>query len=290
MADQSLVNQPLNFKKSNIMTWAIKEGIQIFKTTPHTPSMNGKAERAGRIILDKTRTMMIAHGIPEHLWPFVLESVVNVLNLLPTTVNPDTASPYEVFAKGVNMPEDALKPYIRHLRSYYCHAYYYIKPEKRDKADKFIPRAKKGRLIGYGDLHGKIYWIWNPTEKKIIRANAVRFDEGLDFNTKVDDQEPQYEVVFTDPTIDEIEMGLGSGVKMEMITNTGRKDVPQPTIPTFDVEKQEPTGLPTPEGTPEHDPQPSEIHLDAENVTDIAREAPIPQKTLSQTSLHNQTR
>ena len=269
------------FQKSKLTTWAKGEGIQIFKTTPHTPWMNGKAERAGRNILDKSRTMMIAHGIPEHLWPFVLESVVNVLNLLPTTVNTDMASPYEVFAKGVNMPEDALKPYIRHLRSYFCHAYYYVKPEKRDKADKFIPRAKKGRLIGYGDIHGKIYWIWNPTENKIIRASAVRFNEGPDFNAKPDEQEPQYEVVFTDPTVDEIENGLGSGVRTEVNIHTSRNDVPKPTIPTCDiptcdVQEHQPTGLLTPEATPGPDSHAFKIQLDAEDMADIAREAPIP--------------
>jgi hypothetical protein len=121
--------------------------------------MNGKAKRAGRSILDKARTIMIVYRIPEYLWPFVIESVVNVLNLLPTAVNPGIASPFELFAEGVNMPDEALKPYIRHLWSYFCHAYYYIKPAKRDRSDKFAPKAKKGRLIGYGDRHGKIYWI-----------------------------------------------------------------------------------------------------------------------------------
>jgi hypothetical protein len=58
---------------------------------------------------------MIAYRIPEYLWPFVIESVVNVLNLLPTAVNPGIASLFELFVEGVNMPDEALKPYIRHL-------------------------------------------------------------------------------------------------------------------------------------------------------------------------------
>ena len=130
--------------------------------------MNGKIERAAGYIVTRTRAMMIALKIPERFWPFVMDSVVVVLNLLPSEANDKMASPHELLATGLNMPDEAKMPYIRHLRSYYCHAYYYIKPEKRDKAEKFIPRAKKGRLIGYGDRHGKIYWIWNEDRARLF--------------------------------------------------------------------------------------------------------------------------
>ena len=121
--------------------------------------MNRKAERVGRSLVEKARTMMIAYNLPERLWPFVIETVAVVLNLLPTKSNPKMESPHERFCKGIGMQEEATKPYIRHLRTYYCHAYYYIKPEKRDKSDKFSPRAKKGYLIRYRDLYRRIFWI-----------------------------------------------------------------------------------------------------------------------------------
>jgi len=90
--------------------------------------MNGKAKRAGKEILNKARTLAINNKIPKHLWPFVKESIVRILNLLPLTANKRNASPYEIFAKLVGVPETSVKPYIRYLRTYFYDAYYYVKP------------------------------------------------------------------------------------------------------------------------------------------------------------------
>ena len=167
--------------------------------------MNSKIERTARDILDKTRSTIVAYKIPEHLWPFVMETVIQVMNVLPTRANDCKSSPQEIFAKAINMPTSAHQPHIRHFRAYFYEAYYYVKPAKRERSDKFAPRAVKGRLIGYADLHGKIYWIWNPATGEIVRANAVRFNEGPDFVEDDDIAEPQYEAVFADATSEEEE-------------------------------------------------------------------------------------
>ncbi|KAK0707111.1 hypothetical protein B0T26DRAFT_607342, partial [Lasiosphaeria miniovina] len=99
------------------------------------------------------------------------------LNLLPTSRNPDYKSPQQVVEEALNMPQDLRKPNIKYLRSYYCIAYYYVKPAYRQAADKFAPRARKERLIGYGDLSGRIYQIYDSELKKIIRAGSVGFNE-----------------------------------------------------------------------------------------------------------------
>ncbi|KAK4206097.1 hypothetical protein QBC37DRAFT_254380, partial [Rhypophila decipiens] len=108
------------------------------------------------------------------------------LNLIPTTSNKFDESPIKVLERELNLPSD--NSYIRHLRSYFCPAYYYIKKEKRIKGEKFEPRARKGRLIGYGDLHGRIYWIWDPELKKVIRATAVRFNEEDEDNESAEEK------------------------------------------------------------------------------------------------------
>ena len=149
---------------------------------------------------------------------------------------------------------------------------------QKDSEETARPTAAAGQNsgLGYGNLHGKKYWARNPTENKIICANVVRFDEGPHFNAKTAAKEPQCEVIFTDPTVDEIGKRLDSGVRTEITTNTSKRDAPQPTIPSCDEQEQEPESLPTPEATPEPGFQASEIQLDAEYVADIAREAPIP--------------
>ncbi|KAL2168975.1 hypothetical protein VTG60DRAFT_6617 [Thermothelomyces hinnuleus] len=143
--------------------------------------------------------------VPYRLRPAACKTFarIQVKNVLPTSANPDLQSP-QVFATGVNMPESARKPYIGHFRAYFCEAFHLIKPQKRVQSDKFEARAEKARLICYADLHGKIYWVWNPVTGKVIRASAVRFNEGPD-STRDEDAFVEYEAVFTDPTTEEEE-------------------------------------------------------------------------------------
>ncbi len=166
------------FHDDKFKAWARTKAIIVFTTTPETPWINGKIERTARSILDKSRSTILAYNIPIHLWAFVMETTVQVANALPTRGNPDDQSPHERFVTAVNMPIEARKPYLYHFRAYFCNAYYFIKPYRRVNSAKFAARAEKGRLIGYIDLHGKIYWIWNPETGAIVRASAVRFNEG----------------------------------------------------------------------------------------------------------------
>ena len=122
---------PKEFQNGQLYTWAKSVGKEIFKTTLYTPWMNGKAERAGKLICERARALMIEYNIPKNLWPFVVDTVVKVINLLLTSANPGGASPYEIFCNGTNMPEEATKPYIKHLRSYFCDAYYFVKLQQR---------------------------------------------------------------------------------------------------------------------------------------------------------------
>jgi hypothetical protein len=193
------------FSDDAFKAWCRSKGTTVMQTTPHTPWMNGKIERAARDVLDKTRATMISLGVPDHLWTFVMETVIQVKNVLPTSGNPGRKSPHELFARGVNMPEPACKPYIAHFRAYFCEAYYFIKPQKRVQSEKLAPRAEKGRLIGYADLHGKIFWIWNEKTGRVVRASAVKFNEGNPAVREEDALDPavEYEVLFTDTSTEE---------------------------------------------------------------------------------------
>jgi len=191
------------FRNGKLTTWSDQLGVEVWKTTKHTPWFNGKSERAGKEIMERARTIMIDNNIPHHLWPFVVESVMKILNLLPTKGNPGMKSPHEVFSAAVGIPQTSVMPYIRHLRTYFCDAYYYVKKQDRKDSDKWTPRGKKGKLIGYGDLHGRIYYIWNPDEGVIVRASAVRFNE--DTKPSKEEEELPLEVQFSETTVEEVQ-------------------------------------------------------------------------------------
>ena len=65
--------------------------------------------------------------------------------------------------------------------------------------------VEKGRLIGYADLYGKIYWIWNLSTRKIVCANIVRFNEGPDLVPDDDVVDTEYEAMITNTTSEEEE-------------------------------------------------------------------------------------
>jgi hypothetical protein len=154
----------------------------------------------------KSRAVMLDYNIPVHLWPFVVETVVRIQNLLPTRSNEGSKSPQQALSEGIGMPEQAAFPYIKHLRTYFCDAYYYVKSAHREQSDKLAPRALKCKLIGYADVHGRLFWIWNPALNKIVRVSAVKFNESVpDPPGYVEDLSVEYEVVFTDSTVVEME-------------------------------------------------------------------------------------
>lgn len=187
------------FQNSKLVKWGKARGTTIFKTTKHTPWMNGGPERSGRVIMERARAVMIEHNIPWNLWPFIFDSVIKVLNLLPTRSNSELYSPTKAMQIDLGLPEDNTQ--LRHLRSYFCAAYYYIKPANRVQAEKLAPRARKGRLLGYGDQHGRIYWIWDPETKEIIYASAVQFNE--DDHKQDDLGHIPHAVSFAESTVEE---------------------------------------------------------------------------------------
>jgi hypothetical protein len=58
---------PKEFQDGKLAVWTDARGITVWKTPKHSPWMNGRIERAASIIVEKTRTTMIAYKIPDHL-------------------------------------------------------------------------------------------------------------------------------------------------------------------------------------------------------------------------------
>ncbi|GJS02112.1 zinc finger, CCHC-type containing protein [Tanacetum coccineum] len=61
-----------------------EHGIIAHHTPPYTPQHNGVSERRNRILLDMVRSMMSQTTLPKSLWDYALESVVRILNTVPT--------------------------------------------------------------------------------------------------------------------------------------------------------------------------------------------------------------
>ena len=115
------------FQQSQLLEWCKEEGIILAHTALGTPWLNGRSERAGRTITERAQTALLQRSVPERLWPFAEESVVIVINLLPTRANPDYELPHEWLAKVLGLNKHVQFLYIIHLQSYLSTAYIYIK-------------------------------------------------------------------------------------------------------------------------------------------------------------------
>ncbi|KAL0943598.1 KilA-N domain-containing protein [Colletotrichum truncatum] len=153
------------------------EGTRHNTTIAYTPSMNGTIERAGRTIVEGARTQLIDMSLPEELWDYSIDSVTQILNLLPTP-SKGNLSPHEIMARELNLAAEREAPHIEHLRTFGCAAYVHKKgPRRPMRSAKMEPRAIKGFLVGYGSLRGHIYYVYLPDRKEVIRCRDVRFRE-----------------------------------------------------------------------------------------------------------------
>lgn len=194
------------FDDSCMVVWVDQEGIIIFKIVFYLLWMNGKVERVVRIMFNCIRVIMLVYKVLEKLFLFVMQFVVYVGNLLFLRVNEGDISVYEKYIIRFNMFEGEWKLYIWYLCLYFCDVYYYVKLVYWVNLDKFIVRVEKGKFIGYVDIYGKIYWVWNLVIDKVVKVNVVKFNEG-DFYRFDDDEykDIEYEVVFIDSIIVEEE-------------------------------------------------------------------------------------
>ena len=117
--------------------------------TAETPQQNGVAERYNRTLLESLHAMMHSAGVPDLLWAELAATAAYLRNRLPTRVNQDNASPYELW--------HGYKPKVDNLRIIWADAFAHISKLKRLK---LAPRATKLKLIGYHD-EKTAYRLWN---------------------------------------------------------------------------------------------------------------------------------
>ena len=109
---------------------------------------------------------MVGSNIPENMWPHAYKTAAYIANRTPTK-RLGWKTPFEAFTKSV--------PTIAHMHPFGCRAYPLI--YKIPKLQKMRPRAQIGYLMGYDSTN--IFWIWIPSQDRVIRIRDVRFNDNL---------------------------------------------------------------------------------------------------------------
>ncbi|GJW08634.1 putative RNA-directed DNA polymerase [Tanacetum coccineum] len=133
--------------------YLIKNGIVQHLTSPYTPQQNGVSERRNCTLLDMVRSMFNLTTLPLSFWDYALESVVRILNMVPTKKVDKT--PYELWHGKV--------PNLSYLKVWGCEAYV-----KRDSTDKLQQRSVKCIFVEYPKETMGYYFYFLPKNKVIV--------------------------------------------------------------------------------------------------------------------------
>ena len=139
----------------------LEHGILSQLTAPRTPQQNGVAERRNKTLLNMVRSMMSYSSFPISFWGYSLQTVVYILNVVPSKLIQKT--PLELW--------NGHKPSLRHFGIWGCPAHVL-----KGKTGKLEPRTKVCMFVGYpkGTMGGLFY---SPSDKKVVVSINVTFLE-----------------------------------------------------------------------------------------------------------------
>jgi Reverse transcriptase (RNA-dependent DNA polymerase)/gag-polypeptide of LTR copia-type/GAG-pre-integrase domain len=131
---------------------------------PYTPEQNGLAERKHRHIVELGLANMTHASLPLHFWDYIFESVVFVINRLPSKVI-EYQSPFEKLFKT--------KPDYNMLQVLGCSCYPLLRPYNSHKLEN---RAERCLFLGYSNNY-KGYYCLNLHTNRLYISRHVVFDE-----------------------------------------------------------------------------------------------------------------
>ena len=134
---------------------------------PHTPQLNGKAERTLQTIIQHA-SCMLQHGrVPQSLWAEAINTSCYLYNRTPHS-SLGGLTPFEVLTGA--------KPSIDHLRVFGSTCFLHVPKQQRRKLD---PRAIACVFVGYSvNKPVGTYRIFNPQTRQVTESLHVVFHEG----------------------------------------------------------------------------------------------------------------
>lgn len=171
------------YTEKEFKIWCQRRGIKLDYTIPHSPQLNGKAERLNRSLIEKARALLFQSGLDKEMWGEAVLTATYLMNRLPSKTTGTT--PYELWYKT--------KPNLANIRTFgsvgYVKSLGYLK--------KLQTRTKKQIMIGYAPVG---YRMWDPERRKITIQRDIIFDkkdivENNIFTVKL----PQFEEEEDDP-------------------------------------------------------------------------------------------
>lgn len=150
------------YLSNEMKDFCAQRGISLHLTVPHSPQLNGVAERMNRTITERARALINYSKLPKTFWGDAILTATYLINRSPTNAVIQGKTPYELWFNR--------KPTLKYLKGFGATVYVHNKVVK----SKFDEKSWKGILVGY-ELNG--YRIWNVEKEKHVVARDVIVDE-----------------------------------------------------------------------------------------------------------------
>ncbi|KAJ9565988.1 hypothetical protein OSB04_001954 [Centaurea solstitialis] len=159
------------FTSHELNRFCDEEGISRMLTAPYAPQQNGIVERRNRTLLEMTRCLMKAKGVPNYLWGEAVRHATFIINRTPTRALVGV-TPYEKFYGE--------KPNLEDLKVFGCIAYDRVVSKHLKKLDdRSKPLVYLGKEPNSGGF--RLYLKKNEENLKnsIFGANLKIFEDIL---------------------------------------------------------------------------------------------------------------
>jgi transposase InsO family protein len=153
------------FINHQLQDYLAGKGITHQTSAPYSPQQNGAAERLNRILVDKSRCMLLGSGLDLKYWGEAIGYANLLRNLSPTASR--TKTPHELL-RGT-------KPDLGGLRIFGARAYVLTPKPLRDS--KMAPVAKTGTFVGVQEDSKLTYRVL--VNGRIAISRNVTFDESV---------------------------------------------------------------------------------------------------------------
>ncbi|GJT33879.1 retrovirus-related pol polyprotein from transposon RE1 [Tanacetum coccineum] len=141
-------------------------GISHYTTPPHTPEQNGVAERRHRHIVETGLALMHRAKLPLSFWSHAFQTVVYLINRLPTPILNNHTLYQHLFGQPPNYTK--LKPFG-------CLCYPWLRPYTTAKLQ---PRSTHCLFLRYSTSKSA-YKCYDPTTHRLYHSRHVQFVENL---------------------------------------------------------------------------------------------------------------
>lgn len=147
--------------------YLMKEGVNHKLGPPHSPELNGVAERAKGTLGEKVRCLLASSKTPKSFWADALRHIMFSFNSVPCHTPSGFNSPNRIN----NCP--LINP--AYLRPFGCLVWYKVPEASRKKLD---PKGRASILLSYIS-HGAGYHLWDLEKKCVVNSRDVMFVESV---------------------------------------------------------------------------------------------------------------